>query len=206
LASELGISRGPLREALRLLENEHLIVNYARRGTFVTKLSKEDLISIYQAREMIECYALDLIRKNKTRDFLEKASEKILTKNPPPTPASTPEEKMNFIDINNSFHFALVETTHNPWIIRSYQTLGSTMARCQFMFVLNRKIADAATKEHQRLLKLIEMGDYEGGKKLIKEHIKLFLDHLLSQTDSKIEAARMPMSDISNGHFTRTGR
>ena len=133
-----------------------------------------------------------IINDNKTRDFLEKVSKKNLIRNPPPTPTSTQEEKMNFIDINNSFHFALVETTNNPWIIRSYQTLSSTIARCQFVFVLNRKIADAATKEHQRLLDLIKMGDYEGGKKLIKLHINTFLEHLLSQNDSKIKAARMP--------------
>jgi DNA-binding GntR family transcriptional regulator len=192
LASELGISRGPLREALRFLETEQLVVNYPRRGTFVTKLSREDLISVYQAREMIECYAVDLINEDKTRGFLEKVSKKNLMRNPPPTPTSTQEERKNFIDKNNSFHFALVETTNNPWIIRSYQTLSSTMARCQFVFVLNRKIANAARKEHQRLLDLIKMGDYEGGKTLIKFHINTFLEHLLSQNDSKVEAANMP--------------
>jgi len=50
LASCLDISRPPIREAFRILENEHLVVNIPRKGTNVTKISSEDLQDIYQAR------------------------------------------------------------------------------------------------------------------------------------------------------------
>jgi len=49
LAARLKISRPPIREALRILENEHLVINIPRKGTNVTKISIEDLQDIYKA-------------------------------------------------------------------------------------------------------------------------------------------------------------
>ena len=62
LASDLGISRSPLREALRTLGNERLIMNIHRRGSFVTETSQKDLAEMFQIREMIECYAITLLK------------------------------------------------------------------------------------------------------------------------------------------------
>src|SRR5947209_18816817 len=48
------ISRGPVRDALRILENEHLVVRYPRRGTFVSRLEVRDAEAIYSLREALE--------------------------------------------------------------------------------------------------------------------------------------------------------
>src|SRR5712692_1159487 len=53
------ISRGPVRDALRILENEHLVVRYPRRGTFVTRLGLRDAEEIYSLRESLEMVALE---------------------------------------------------------------------------------------------------------------------------------------------------
>src|SRR5258707_6668439 len=53
------ISRGPVRDALRTLENEHLVVRYPRRGTFVTHFELRDAEEIYSLREALEMVALD---------------------------------------------------------------------------------------------------------------------------------------------------
>ena len=57
LSAQLGISRPPLREAFRLLEQHHLVVSIPRKGCYVSDVSFEDFIEIYQTREMIEEYA-----------------------------------------------------------------------------------------------------------------------------------------------------
>jgi len=62
LAARLKISRPPIREALRILENEHLVINSPRKGTNVTTISIEDLENIYQTREMLECYSIDILK------------------------------------------------------------------------------------------------------------------------------------------------
>ena len=67
LATQLDISRHPLREAFRVLESEHLVICVPRKGTYVSEMSIEDLQQLYQAREMIECYAIELLRAQRIR-------------------------------------------------------------------------------------------------------------------------------------------
>ncbi|MBW1716676.1 MAG: GntR family transcriptional regulator [Deltaproteobacteria bacterium] len=69
LASRLNISRPPLREAFRISENEHLVVSVPRKWTYVTDISIEDLEKVYQAREMLEWYAIDFLKYKNIRDL-----------------------------------------------------------------------------------------------------------------------------------------
>ena len=69
LASKLGISRPPIREAFRILESEHLIVSIPRKGAYVTNVSIEDLLGLCQVREMIECYTIDLLKAKKIKEL-----------------------------------------------------------------------------------------------------------------------------------------
>jgi len=65
LAARLKVSRPPIREAFRVLESEHLVVSVPRKGAYVTELSADDLVEVYQTREMIECYAVELLKRKK---------------------------------------------------------------------------------------------------------------------------------------------
>jgi hypothetical protein len=74
LSSSLGISRPPLWEAFRILEQHHLVVSIPRKGPHVTQGSKEALQNGHQAREMIDCYAIDLLETKNIRDLPQVAS------------------------------------------------------------------------------------------------------------------------------------
>ena len=65
LASSLGVSRPPIREAFRVLESEQLIVSVPRKGTYVCDVSIENLTELYQSREMIEGYVIHLLKCGK---------------------------------------------------------------------------------------------------------------------------------------------
>ena len=65
IASRLEISRHSIREAFRVLESEQLVFSIPNKGAFVTELSDDDLLEVYQTREMIECYAVDLLKREK---------------------------------------------------------------------------------------------------------------------------------------------
>ena len=69
ISSNLGISRPPLREAFRILENENLVLSIPRKGCYVTQVSMEDCRHIYEAREMIECHAIELLKAQNVRDL-----------------------------------------------------------------------------------------------------------------------------------------
>jgi DNA-binding GntR family transcriptional regulator len=206
LASDFGTSRGPLREAFRLLENERLLINYPRRGTFVTTLSKDDLKSVYHAREMIECYALEILQENKAEDFLQEVSESNLIVDLPPGPTSTSEEKIHFLDTNARFHFALVKATKNLWLAKFYQTLGNTMARCQFRLVLEPEFAHCSSEDHRKLVDMVKIGAYKEGKELIKVHINRFVEYLLSHNPTTLEATDERMNSKKKSPSTNWER
>ena len=71
LATSLGVSRPPIREAFRILENEHLLVSVPRKGTYVTDVSIADLTELFQTREMIEIYSIDLLKAIESPDLSE---------------------------------------------------------------------------------------------------------------------------------------
>ncbi|MDY7041648.1 MAG: GntR family transcriptional regulator [Chloroflexota bacterium] len=68
LADQMGISRAPIREALRQLETEGLVVSLPHRGTFVTQLSAQDVWEIYTLRAAIEGLASRLVAQNATEE------------------------------------------------------------------------------------------------------------------------------------------
>ena len=63
VAAKLGISRSPVREAFRVLEREGLIATLPRKGSFITEISPEDVEELFELREILECHAVDCIKK-----------------------------------------------------------------------------------------------------------------------------------------------
>lgn len=187
LASDFGISRGPLREALRLLENESLVVSFPRKGTYVTQLLSKDFKHVCEVREMIECYAIDLLKEKNVRQFLDEVSSSIIASGSPPAATILPEEKLAHIKANASFHAALIKATGNLWLIKFFQTIGTTLTRCQFMYGFTPGMIERADQEHQQLRDFLSSEAYEKAKKLMRAHINHFLKLLLSQCSKENE-------------------
>jgi DNA-binding GntR family transcriptional regulator len=170
LASKLKISRAPLREAFRLLENEHLIVSIPRRGCYVSELSLEDCKEIFQVREMIECFAVDLLKVKgitalpKVSLFLEK------TANLPMPDLSDPYEKFEYVKNLLHFHIKLVESAGNSKLNYFYQTIFSSLARYRSTYNPETGLAIKSHKDHNQIIKLIENKDYDHAKEIIKSH------------------------------------
>ncbi|OQX53185.1 MAG: hypothetical protein B5M53_07295 [Candidatus Cloacimonas sp. 4484_209] len=135
LASRLNISRPPLREAFRILENEHLVVSVPRKGTYVTDISIEDLEEVYQAREMLECYAIDLLKDKNIRDLptvtasVESASDLAIPSQ------DNREEVFSYLKSFVGFHIKLVESAGNSWVTHFYNSISSHLARYQFIYL-----------------------------------------------------------------------
>ncbi len=75
IAEAMHLSRGPVRDALKLLENEGLVVRYAHRGTFIAWLSLHDAEEIYSLRETLESLALDYAIKYATDEQIDKLDQ-----------------------------------------------------------------------------------------------------------------------------------
>jgi len=75
MAQQLGISRGPLREALRILETEGLVESFPGRGSFVTQVSERNIREVYSLRHLLETETVKLAIKNGTQEDIKKLDE-----------------------------------------------------------------------------------------------------------------------------------
>jgi len=186
LSSRLGISRPPLREGFRILENEHLIINLPRRGCYVTEVSMEDCHQIYQARELIESGAIDCFKANNIRELPEVASAFELAAQRSATFSN--DSRTEVTEYHNPFpffHINLIASTKNNWLIRFYNKITPTLARYQFM-CYEPTMFDKVQEEHEQILKLIKMEDYERVKDTLKLHINSFFKVIERRIGKKI--------------------
>jgi len=174
LASKLKLSRGPLREAFRILEQERLVVNIPRRGTFVTELSQEDLGEIYQVRRMIELSALDLLEEKGVTE-LPTAAKTLREAEALRTPNDNDrDEFLVFREKITDFHARLVMEASNSRLSHYYQTLYFSLARYQYLH-LHLKLpgsVERLSEDHHKILELISAGRHKDAKVFLLDHLE----------------------------------
>lgn len=105
LAARLGISRTPLLQAISMLASDNLVEQIPRRGTFVKKLSKEDLLSVFEVRKRLEPYAAALAAKKITPEQVNELKK--INAQMEKNLSSLTAKKFNILD--SQFHTLLIE-------------------------------------------------------------------------------------------------
>jgi len=176
LSSHLGVSRPPLREAFRVLENEHLVISVSRKGSYVTEISFEDCQEVFDVREMIECASIDLLKAKGIKSLPEVASVLEKTANLSIPNSSDPHIRFQYLKAIDDFHIKLVESAGNSRLTGFYNAIFISMARYQAMYMYKTLYMDKSQGVHERILHTINGGDYAEAKRLLKLHIVGFLE------------------------------
>jgi len=171
IASSLEISRHSIREAFRVLESEQLVFSIPNKGAFVTELSSDDLLEVSQTREMIECYAIELLKRKKNKNLiqLESAIEDASNLLIPST--DDPEQYLKFHKKFVNFHFKMIEACGNSRLVHFYKSISLNLARYQFKGLRLPGSLETDQKEHRQILNALKIGDYGDAKKKLKSHI-----------------------------------
>ncbi len=171
LAKDLGISRPPLREAYRILENERLVEIRPRIGAFVTEISESDLEKIYAVRTMIELKAVEILSE-KEGDSLKEIQQAV--DDAQRFRISDPKdskEVLRYWEVFAGFHEKMVESCGNYYLIRFYKVIGYNLARYQIMYLQIPGIAAISAEDHYKILGLVRNRRRETAKKNLKVHL-----------------------------------
>lgn len=120
LASKLGVSRGPIRDALKRLEHEGLVVNYPYRGRFVAGLSDEDIHEVYDLIRLLECRAIEsLVQRVDPAQIkqLHGLKGRMIQ-------AISEGRNEDFADLDVEFHRQLVEMSQRERLLHMWGTLS----------------------------------------------------------------------------------
>lgn len=170
LAARYGVSRGPLREAIRRLESRKLLQREPHVGARVASLSLGDLVEIYRVREALEGMAARLAAEHMTPDEVA-GLHQVLSQHE--QQQDIQEDTAYFQREGDlDFHYRIIQGSHNRTLIdlligELYHLVR--MYRYQFSAMANRP--RKALSEHRRIVEAIEAGDGEMAELLMRRHI-----------------------------------
>lgn len=170
IAGEYGVSRMPVREALRQLEAEGLVVFHSYRGAVVTRLSLEDVQEVFDLRVLIECDLLDrAVPRLQAADI---AAARAHSAAFDAALAAGGERLRELGEINAELHASLYARAGRPRSLRILRTLHYQTARCVRTHVLVGGGASRAGAEHGRLVELCAEGRREEAVRCLEHHIR----------------------------------
>lgn len=182
LSEQLGVSRTPVIEAIRMLELEGLVVMLPRKGAYVANISKKDLMDILEVRVALEGLAAYCATDRMTKDHIKKLEtiskelEEAVYKNDVETMLAKDEE----------FHTLIFEATGNKRLISMMINIWETVYRFRLMYMSDYSSAVNIVDEHKKIIEAFKKGKANLAEKLAKEHIELaqqFMIEKLMQDD-----------------------
>ncbi|POX55357.1 GntR family transcriptional regulator [Streptomyces sp. Ru71] len=167
LATRLGVSRGPVREALQRLVQEGLLTNIPNRGVFVVELDAADIKDIYTARRAIEREAATQLHRSKTQAHLDRLATVVEEMR---SSAGRGDSRL-VAEMDLAFHSALVEAAESPRLSRMFTTLLAETRICLASLMDFYPEPDLLVAEHQQLLALLQGEDEQALLDAVNAHL-----------------------------------
>ena len=171
IAEEYGISRTPLREALKVLATEGLVTMKVRRGAYVTEVSKSDLTDVYHLLSLLESDAAGVVATQATDAELAelKAIHKELETAAKPGKAGKANTDQ-FFAINEQFHMRLLAIANNRWRDQMVADLRKVMKLNRHNSLLKTGRIAESLAEHQAIMKALAARDAAATVQRMREH------------------------------------
>ena len=167
LAAQYGISRTPLREALKVLASEGLVTLKPRRGCYVTEISERDLDEIFTVMALLEgqCAAdtarkaseTDLIHLRSVHDELERAA--------------SANDIDGFFEANQAFHHEVQQIADNRWLTQAITDLRKVIKLSRHHSLFSDGRLKQSLAEHRAILDALAHRDVVRSEQLMREHI-----------------------------------
>jgi len=168
LAEEYGISRTPLREALKVLAAEGLVTMKVRRGAYVTEVSEKDLADVYHLLSLLESDAAGVVAERATDAELAELEALHAELEAAARPGQVDRE--NFFAINERFHMRLLAIANNRWRDQVVADLRKVMKLNRHNSLLKSGRISESLKEHRAVMAAIKERDPATAMARMQQH------------------------------------
>lgn len=168
LSEKLGVSRTPIREAIRKLELEGLVVMTPRKSAEVARITEEDLTDVLEVRRVLESLAIDLACKNITNDIIVELEANLVRFNA----AIKKNDITEIATTDVEFHETIYKSTGNKRLIQILNNLREQMYRYRLEYIKDKQTRDNLVIEHKCIIDALKERDKEKGRKAILNHIE----------------------------------
>ncbi len=167
LSNRLGVSRTPVREAMRMLEQEGLVIMIPRKGAQVAEITEQDLDDVLEVRLGLEQLAVGFACERITDGELEKlgrAAEKF-------EKTAQKKDLSAVAEADVAFHEVIYQATHNRRLVQMISNLREQMYRYRIEYLKDVEGRKTLAKEHQGIWEAMERGEKEDAIEKMTQHI-----------------------------------
>jgi DNA-binding GntR family transcriptional regulator len=186
VAEEMGISRGPVREALRQLAAHGLVEEEPRRGAFVRRLTRASVGHVYDCRRALEGLAARRVAGDSELTEHVSSLQALVGEM---DRASRRRDPALMAEVDHRFHTTLCEATGNTWLIRLYAQIADQSRLMQSLDAIAHAEADVRelAMRHQPIVDAVASGDVDLAERAVVDHIdlseRLFLNEVPDLAD-----------------------
>ena len=181
LAEKLGVSRTPVREAIRKLELEGLLVMIPRKGAYVADVSIKDVLNVLEVRASLEGLAASLAAERITEEEIDKLRQ-----------SAEEFEEMNrsndrdgMVQKDTEFHSVLLNASRNNKLLSIVEGLSDYVQRFRVIYFTEYSDAKNIMDDHRAILDAINERDGEKANRVAQEHIENIGNYLSAQSSEK---------------------
>jgi phosphonate utilization transcriptional regulator len=193
LAQRLGVSRGPIREAFRMLEESGLVQLEKNRGVFVRQIALDEAVEIYDLRAMLDeavgrqlAQAISADRLKALRAQVDQMDK--LAKATPRGAASAGYHRLNL-----AFHDLLVDSTGNRKLVAMYRRVVNELSLVRRANLADGRQIATSVAEHRAILKAIAAGDADAAGRALRAHAQDSKQRMLAKQAALAAAGAAPL-------------
>ena len=164
LTAELGISRTPLREALKVLASEGLVTMKLRRGAYVTEVSEQDLSDVFHLLALLESDAAAIVAAQASDAQIAELSKLHQALE------DSVADRDAFFGANERFHMRLLDIAGNRWRNQMVADLRKVMKLYRHHSLFKQGRLEASLKEHRRIVAALKARNGERVRELMQQH------------------------------------
>ena len=179
LASDLGISRTPVREAMAQLEREGFVRSVPRRGIYVVRKTRQEVTELITAWAALESMAARLITQNATDEEIATLRKMFAKFENGELHARLDE----YSEVNIEFHQSIIRMSRNRVLIDLAENLFTHMRMIRRKTIGEEDRADRSIRDHMNIIQAIEARDTARAETLVRDHALGLADHVAKYAD-----------------------